>query len=240
MESSLYVATAAQRVLQKQLITVANNVANSTTVGFRAENVNFDSLVSNTSNDPVHFPVVGGLYASTVQGTLIETGNPLDVALSGDGMFAISTPVGVAYTRDGRLQISPFGEIQTLEGHSVLDTGEAPIQIDASSGPPTIHNDGRITLNGRLVANIGVFDVDPKTLVSRYSNSAFFTSVPGVALITGQETTVTQGFVEGSNVNPVKELASLMTITQSFESATSIISRADDTLSKAINELGGR
>ena len=99
MESSLYVATAAQRVLQKQLVTVANNVANSTTVGFRAENVNFDSLVSKTSSEPVHFPAVGGLYASTVQGTLIETGNPLDVALSGDGMFAIMTPAGVAYTR---------------------------------------------------------------------------------------------------------------------------------------------
>ena len=68
----------------------------------------------------------------------------------------------------------------------------------------------------------------------------FFTSIPAAALIPGQDTTIAQGFVEGSNVNPVKELASLMTIQQNFESATAIISRADDTISSAINELGGR
>ena len=87
METSLYVATAGQRTLQKQLITVANNVANLKTAGFRAESVEFRDLVSRTGPEPVHYPVIAGLHASQEEGTKVPTGNPLDLALSGPGWF---------------------------------------------------------------------------------------------------------------------------------------------------------
>ncbi len=239
MESSIYVAAAAQRNINKQLTIVANNIANMNTVGFRSENIDFKSIVSRTSQDDVHFPVVAQLYPASSQGSLLETGNPLDIALSGDGWFSIMIPTGPAYTRDGRLQISPFGELQTLEGHPVLDSGGAPIQLDPKSGPPEIHQDGRIFSNGRLVGNIGVFEVPPENLVSRYSNAAFISSVPGLPITLGTGNSITQGFVEQSNVDPIKELANLIAITKTFQNASALVDKVDETLSKSINELSG-
>lgn len=240
MESSLYVAAAAQRNLEKQLIVVANNIANANTVGFRAESVDFNSLISTTGKEPVHFPVVAGLRASTEQGAHVSTGNPFDVAISGDGWLSISTPAGNAFTRDGRMQMSAFGELLTLEGNAVLDNGQAPIQLDPNAGEPTIHPDGRIEQNGRLVASLGLFNVARETLTERYSNSAFFSNVAGTPITPGEGTSITQGYVEASNVNPMREIAHLMTISKSFESATAMIDRADETVSRSINELGSR
>ena len=238
METSLYVATAAQRTLEKQLITVANNIANSNTVGFRTESVKFSSLVSSTGSGRVHYPVVAGLHPSVEEGEKLQTGNPLDIALSGNGWFAISTPAGIAYTRDGRMQLNAFGELQTLEGYSMLDSSEAPILITTNSGPPAIHKDGRIEVNGRVVGNIGVFEIEPNGFNGRYGNSAFFASTPGVPIPIGKETTIGQGYVESSNVNPIKELTRLIAITKSFDSAAAIVERADNVISKSIGELG--
>lgn len=240
MESSLYVAAAAQRNIQKQLTVVANNIANMNTAGFRSENVDFKNLVSRTAKEDVHFPTIAKLYPAMEQGALIQTDNPLDVAISGDGWFAISTGSGTAYTRDGRFQVTSFGELQTLEGFPVLDAGEAPIQLDTRSGSPNILQDGRIVSNGQTVGNLGVYDVPIENFFSRHSNSAFFSSVPGEPTALGDSNILNQGFIENSNVNPIKELANLITITKSFENATALIERVDQTLSKSISELGQR
>ncbi len=239
MDASLYVATAGQRVLKKQLAIVANNIANSNTVGFRAESVEFRSLVSSKASQSTSFPAIGGLQPSLDQGAVTETGNPLDIALSGKGWFGISTPNGVAYTRDGRMQISPFGELQSLEGFSVLDASEAPILLNTSAGPPEIQKDGRIVMNGRIVGNIGVFDIDKQNLMSRYTNSAFLATTPGVPIPIGDQTIISQGYLESSNVNPMKELTRLIAITRNFESVSAVIDRADKTISKSVNELAG-
>ena len=239
MESSLYVAAAGQRNIQKQLTVVANNIANMNSAGFRAENVDFKSLISRTSQEDVHFPTVAKLYPAMEQGALQKTDNPLDVAISGEGWFAISTEAGTAYTRDGRFQINAFGELQTLQGHPVLDAGEAPIQLNANAGMPEILQDGRILSNGRLVGNLGIFQVEPENLASRLTNAAFISSVPGVAIAAGNGVSLNQGFVENSNVNPMKELGNLITITKAFDSVSSLVDRVDQTLSRSLNELGG-
>ena len=240
MESALYVAAAAQRNIQKQLTVVANNIANMNTAGYRAENVDFKSIVSRVPQEDVHFPTVAKLFPSTEQGTHDLTGNPLDVAIAGKGWFAIATDAGTVYTRDGRFQVSAFGELQTLEGFPVLDAGEAPIQLDTGAGAPEIRLDGRILSNGRLVGNVGVFDVPADAMVSRYTNSGFVASVPGVPIATGTEVTLNQGSIERSNVNPVLELGNLIAISKSFDSASSLIDRVDQTLMRTIRELGGR
>ncbi len=237
MDTSIYVVSAAQRTLQKQLVVIANNIANSNTTGFRAESIEFHSLVSQTGEEPVNYPIVATLHPSGENGSLQNTGNPLDMALSGDGWFAISTPAGTAYTRDGRMQINAFGELQTLEGYPILDASNAPLLIPASSGPPKIHKDGRIEVNGSLVGNIGVFEVDEGSMHSRFGNSGFFSTIQGVPIGIGAQTTIQQHFLEGSNVNPMREMANLITVSRSFESAASMAESADKAISKSINEL---
>ena len=237
MDTSIYVASAAQRTLQRQLVTIANNIANSNTVGFRAESVEFHSLVSRSGPDPVHYPTMGKIHPSLQNGELKNTGNPLDIALSGDGWFAIATPAGTAFTRDGRLEINAFGELQTLEGNAILDSSEAPIIIPTGDGMPTIHNDGRIIINENVVGNIGVFSVPKNSLSQRYSNSSFLSAAQGIPVSIGTTTSIQQGYVESSNVNPLRELVNLISVSRSFESSTSIVEKADSAISKSINEL---
>ncbi|MFK5980433.1 MAG: flagellar basal-body rod protein FlgF [Rhizobiaceae bacterium] len=238
MQSSIFVSTAAQRVAQTQLVTIANNIANTNTVGFRAESVDFKSLISKTGNDPVHFPTVSKIHSSDTQGTLTETGNPLDVALSGKGWFALQTPAGVAYTRDGRIAMTPFGELRSVNGHAILDAGNAPIQLNPNGPTPEIASDGRIFQNGLQIANIGVFELDQSNFTSRYENSSFFSKIPGVPIVAGGTTSILQGHTESSNVNPMYELAKLISVTRSFEQAASTIEKADQTIGSAIRTLG--
>ena len=236
MDNSINVVTAAQRVLQQQMVVIANNIANATTVGFRAENVEFHTLVSSPGIERVNFPTTAKLHPSGENGSLQNTGNPLDIALAGDGWFAIATPSGTAYTRDGRMQINAFGELQTIEGHAILDASNAPLLIPTNSGPPKIHNDGRIEVNGNQVGNIGVFEVNEKDMQSRFGNSSFFANTPGIPIGIGANIKIQQGFLEGSNVNAMREMANLITVSRSFESAASMIEGADSAISKSISE----
>lgn len=237
MDTSINVVTSAQRNLQHQMVVIANNIANSNTVGFRAESVEFNSLLSRPGGEHVSYPTVSTLHPSSESGSLQNTGNPLDIAMSGDGWFAISTPSGTAYTRDGRLQINAFGELQSIEGHALLDASGAPLLIPVRSGPPKILDDGRIEVNGNLVGNIGVFEVNVNDIQSRFGNSSFLSNTPGIPIGIGENTKIQQGFLEGSNVNAMREMANLIMVSRSFESAASMIEGADRAITKSINEL---
>ena len=125
-------------------------------------------------------------------------------------------------------------------GNSILDAGGAPIQLDPRNGPPTIAPDGRILDDGLIVGNIGVFQVPQESLIGRYTNSAFFTDRPGVPVAPGSGNSISQGFIETSNVNPLKELAHLIAVQKVFTNASQMLDRADRTLAKSVTELGGR
>ena len=238
MQSTVYVALAAQRVMQRQLDTIANNVANMNTVGFRTESVNFDSLVSMNEADGINFPGIGKTSPSPVQGTLDRTGNSLDIALSGPGWFAIETPQGVAYTRDGRLSIDTFGELRSIDNYPVLDASQAPIVVNPDGGDLEIAEDGRIRQNGRVVGNIGVFELPKDAISSRFENAAFYSTVEGQPIAPGGKTKVSQGFVESSNVDPIAQMAHLITVQRYFESLNASIKESEDTLGRTVREIG--
>ena len=146
MSSGLYVALSGQVALERRLAAIANNVANVNTAGFRAEEVKFDSVLAAAgSNGSVAFASPGDSFISRKTGPVSRTGNPLDVAVQGDAWLAISTPDGTAYTRDGRLHMSAAGDLQSVEGYSVLDPGGSPLLIDPTAGDVRIGDDGTIT-----------------------------------------------------------------------------------------------
>src|SRR5919201_1959887 len=103
MQTSLYVALSAQLTLQKRLDAIANNVANINTAGFKAEEVRFETLLSQAPLEPVSFVSSGDTYLSRRVGEIVKTDNALDVAVEGEAGLAIQTPAGTVYTRDGRL-----------------------------------------------------------------------------------------------------------------------------------------
>ena len=136
MENGLYVGLSSQIALEKRLNTIAHNIANSNTTGFRAGKVRFDEVLNGLTATSSSFVSEGKSYVSPASGGVEETGGNLDFAVQGDVWFAVETPAGTVVTRDGRFKMQETGELVTLDGHSVLDAGGAPIQLDPAAGIP--------------------------------------------------------------------------------------------------------
>lgn len=240
MQDSLYVALSSQIALERRLNTIADNVANSSTVGFRATGVKFEDVVSGTGPRSVSFASSGSTFLSTSSGSMVETGNPLDFAIQGDAWFGISTPAGTVMTRDGRFTLANSGALVTVEGHPVLDAGGAPIQLDPNDGPPQAGADGSLTQNGRLVVAIGLFAFDPGPDFTRYGNSGIVPKTPPQPLVDRQDIGVSQGFVEQSNVNPLMEMTRLIQVQRAFENVSALIRNAGSSVDEAIKTLGSK
>ncbi len=144
MQDGLYVALSSQIALEKRLNTIADNVANSSTVGFRATGVKFEDVVSGLGDKSLSFTSAGDTFISDINGPLRQTGNPFDFAIQGDAWFGIETPAGTVMTRDGRFTMTDTGQLVTIEGFPVLDAGGAPIQLDPRNGPPRAGADGSL------------------------------------------------------------------------------------------------
>lgn len=238
MQSNFYVGMSAQMAIEKRLQTVANNIANMNTVGFRADGVSFDTVLSNTGDVPVAFNSSGEGYVSRRAGDVVKTDNPLDVAVQGDGWFGIKTPSGIAYTHDGRMKIGTTGEVQTLNGDAVLDAGGSSLTIDPDAGPPVISSDGMMTQNGHQVGAIGLFSISPTATLTHAGTSAVIPDQPAVPVLDFTNNGVTQGFIENSNVNPVMELSKLISIQHALDGITQMNQTSESSLQDAIKTLG--
>jgi flagellar basal-body rod protein FlgF len=228
-----------QLALEKRMTTIAMNVANANSVGFRASGVSFETTMSKVNPTPVAYSSSGVDYISTAQGPLTKTDNPLDVAVQGEGWLGIQTPSGVAYTRDGRLKMLETGELQTIDGYPVLDAGNSPITLDPTAGPPTIFKDGMINQGDNQVGALGLFALDRAAELTRGPNSSVTPSIPARAILDFSNNGVAQGFVEGANVNPVTELTKLIATSRAFENANSMYDTLDSAQKDAIRTLGG-
>jgi flagellar basal-body rod protein FlgF len=238
VQSNYYVTLSAQIALEQRLTTVANNLANMNTVGYRAGSVSFEALLSKKGDTPVAYVSAGQTHISRLTGALQSTGNPLDVAVQGNAWFAIKTPAGTVYTRDGRMRMQPDGSLQTLNGYPVLDAGNSPMLLDANGGTPTISQDGMITQSGVQIGAIGLFDIDPTAKLTRYDNSGVIPDKPATAVLDFNTNGIAQGFVEGSNINPVLEMAKMMMLTRDFDNVTSAIGASEASHKDAIKTLG--
>jgi flagellar basal-body rod protein FlgF len=213
-------------------------VANMNTAGFRAEEVKFDTYLSKKGTEPVNFASAGQTFTSRLTGGLDKTGNPLDVAVEGQGWLAIQTPAGTSYTRDGRMKMSPQGELRTLLDHPVLDAGGAPLQLDPEAGPPTIARDGMVWQGNQQVGAIGLFAIDPNAKLQRGANSSVIPDRPATPILDFVTDGVRQGYVEQSNVNPIREMTKLIMVTRAFESAANAIDKSEKSVEGAIQTLG--
>jgi len=240
LQSGIYVALSSQVALEKRLNTLADNVANVSTVGFRATEVKFEDLVSGLGDKSVSFVSTGDTYLNTKSGGIRETGNPFDFVINGDAWFGIETPAGPVMTRDGRFKMLNEGELVTLEGYPVLDAGGAPIQLNPQAGTPEAGADGALMQDGVMVAAIGLFNFQPGPNFQRYGNSGIVPFGAPEPIVDQANVGVAQGFIEESNVNPVLEITRLIQVQRAFEHVTSLIRDSETALDQAISTLGPR
>lgn len=239
MENGLLVALSSQGVLRRSLDVVANNLANIDTAGFKAERM---VIVE----DPVasRRPWVDGPPLTTFvrdlasvrdgsDGRLDETGNPLDVALRGDGYFVLQTPEGERYTRNGHFRLDTAGNLVSEDGHPVQGQGGQPLALAAEDLTIDIARDG--TLSSER-GNIG------RLRVVRFADaSALEPTADGLALAGDQVAEeapapeLIQGMIEKSNVEPILEIERMIRVQRAYDQAKMVIDREDDRIRKMIS-----
>jgi flagellar basal-body rod protein FlgF len=240
MPDGLYVALSSQIALEKRLNTIADNVANASTVGFRATGVKFEDVVSSLDDQALSFVSSGDTYISDTNGPLRETGNPFDFAIKGNAWFGIETPGGTVMTRDGRFTLTENGELVTIEGYPVLDAGGAPMQLDPRNGPPRAGADGSLRQGDNLVGALGLFNFDPGPNFVRFGNSGIVPAGEPEPVVDRLDAGVAQGFLEESNVNPVLEITRLIMVQRAFENGAAMIRDTESSYDEAIKTLGSK
>ncbi|MEI2385825.1 flagellar basal-body rod protein FlgF [Breoghania sp. JC706] len=238
MQSSLYVSLSSQVALARRLDTVARNVANMSTVGYRADEVKFSEVLSKKGPDAISFANGGEVYISRQHGGLTRTDNPLDIAIDGDGWLAIRTGAGIAYTRDGRMQMGTDGMLRTVNDYPVLDSGGLPVMLDPEAGAPTIAADGAVHQGENRVGTIGLFKIADDAKLARLDNSAVIPDQPATPVMEFTHDGIVQGYTEGSNVNPIREMTKMIELTRTFDSISKMIDSGAENQQKAIRELG--
>jgi len=200
--------------------------------------VKFETVLSRAGATPVAFSSPGNNIISREAGNLTETGNPLDVAVVGQGFVAFAGPNGTVYTRDGRLQIAPNGDLQTLTGFPVVDSGGAQITVDPNGGPLSIARSGAITQDGNEVGTLGLFNIPADANLDRYGNSGVIPDRPATAIVDFTRDGFRQSYVEGSGANPMLELTRLISASRAFEGTNSLVEGTESSLQNAIRTLG--
>lgn len=239
MHSSFYVTLSSQVALERRLTTIASNVANASTIGYRATGVTFETALSNAGAVSTAYASTGEDFISRASGGLVKTDNTFDVGLTGDAWLAIRTPQGVAYTRDGRMKMLETGELQTVLGYPVLDAGNAPITLNPTAGPPMIFRDGMINQGDAQVGALGLFEIDESAKLRRGDNSSVIPSTPATPVLNFARNGVVQGHLENANVNPVLEITRLIMTHRAFESAAAGYDMMDNAQRNAVRTLGG-
>lgn len=220
MNSGLYAACAALIARTQTLEVAANNLANVNTAGYKAQQVAFQSLLakSGAANlSPINraindFAVLGGTVINRAAGNFESTGSEFDLAVEGAGCFAVQTKAGVRYTRDGRFQVSTQGALTTSSGDAVLGD-QGPVRLP--NGPLSVAPDGTISVNGAVTGKLKMVEFAPGAQLRSEGGSYY--SAPAGTERTAVNSSVRQGVIESSNVNPMEAAVGLVALQRHFE-----------------------
>lgn len=212
---------------------VANNLANINTTAYKRE-VPFSEIIARTENQR------NGQITDFTAGALTETDNPLDLAISGHGLFMIQTNNGVELTSNGKFSISDDGFLVNEDGNKVLSkNGEININemmIDAKN-QLTISKNGEIKIGDVLVDQLMIADVQDQSMLERTSSQNFKFLGGKIPVANESDYEINQGYVEESNVNPVLEMQAMIQINKDFEASQKIVTSLDQIMGHA-REIG--
>lgn len=245
MQNSLLVGLSRQVALSRELDVIANNLANMNTTGFKADGSVFEeylsSLARGAPNARVSFVQDRATWTDMSGGPVEHTGNALDVAINGDGYFAVQTQRGVRYTRNGSFQIAPNGQIVTADGSPVLGDG-GPITLQSTDRQISISPDGSVSVReGSATAD----SLRGKLRIVTFANNrdlqkdgnSTFNYVGNGAPVDSTNATVVQGALEKSNVRGVVEMSRMIEITRYYTQIAAMIQQQSDLGQTAIDKL---
>ncbi len=261
----IFTALSGAMAQDARLETIANNIANSNTAAFKRDQQVFREYLTSYEkpSDTLQVPKIpasvesfydlqggdksfvdkDGTYTDHSQGTLKATGNPLDLAIEGEGYFEVLTPNGVRYSRNGSFKLDPEGRLVNAQGHFVLSEG-APGQdpqsriLTLASPEVNVSGNGEISQNGQILGKLGLLNFTNKDVLQKEGQSLYSLreSVPAEA-VPAERAQISQGSLEQSNVNIVREMTDMIATTRTFESAQKAIQSYDRMNEKLVNDV---
>lgn len=264
MVKGLYTAYTGMRNEQRRLDILANNLANSTTTGYKKEGTTSSAFarklaikIKDLSDlelprriGNVNLGVkIGQVYTDFSQGSFQVTDRKSDIAIAGEGFFAIEFTdkagnTSIKYTRDGEFTVDADGYFRTSNGDYLLNRNAA---LNGLTGPGnyaqvdplldyTVGQDGQIFQNGQYIGELGVIDISDYNYISKYGEN-YYEILPGANVIPSTAQ-IEQGLLEASNVNIVDEMVSMIAIQRAYETGQRMITTEDEALGWAIEQVG--
>lgn len=245
MLRGIYVAATGMLNEERRLDVIANNIANADTTGFKRSvtvNESMASLLLRRLGDGPAAPAIGTLGLGVAQadarpvftqGGFRFTGRDLDLALAGDGFFAVETAGGVRYTRDGAFSVSADGYVVTADGNRVLGA-TGPLQV-GTAGKVTISESGEVAVDGAVKGRLRLAAFPPGTDLRREGDNRF-----RVADGTAERPAtagVRAGYLEQANVQPVREMVEMISVMRAYEANQRAVKAHDETLGQAVTEI---
>jgi flagellar basal-body rod protein FlgF len=218
---------------EKRYSVIANNMSNSQTVGFRKDNLVFRKAIDKAL-DRITSEQTGTTLTSLQQGELQTTGNPLDVAIDGEGFLKIRTPQGIRYTRSGRFELKNDRILVDGSGFPVMGSGG---EITLTGKNIFIDKDGSIRVDGVTVDQLSVVTLPDPHLLKKEGQTLLTSEVPQEET-EDRESQVIQGSLESSNTNVVEEMMKMLDSLRVYESCIKAIQSNDELNAKAVNEVG--
>ncbi len=223
----LYILSSGMLLQQRKLETITNNLANVDTPAFKKDLIlaslwetpmgqGFPDIDPQNPSNNFLYPVMERVFTDLSQGAIKQTGNPLDLAIEGNGFFAVRSGQEVLYTRKGNFRLDAEGYLVNELGYRVLDTNLNEIRLE---GQPTFGSDGSVYVNGQQIATLGVFNLQNPQKIGRDLFTGQAQPAQGYRLM--------QGFLELSNVNPILEMAKLIQTHRAHEVYSNLIRSLD-------------
>jgi flagellar basal-body rod protein FlgF len=239
MDSGYYALSTGLIARTQALDTIANNLANASTTGYRAAKDIFSSVLAasgtaqeSSLNQAINnYGVLGGTALDLSQGALQKTGNDLDTAIQGTGYFVVQTANGPMYTRNGSFQVSSRGQLVTSAGDPVMGD-KGPITM--LPGPVSISADGTISSNGAVTGKLKLVEFPAGTAID--SAGGTYYSAPAKSERVAVNSTVQQGSIESSNVNPVSSTVDLISAQRSAEMMERALSMFNSEMDKTATQ----
>lgn len=237
MDTSGYIGLTRQSGLLKELQVVANNIANISTTGFRREGVVFAEAIKplDAEGGGIAMTSARVRFNDSGSGSMTQTGGTFDLAIDGPAFFMVETPLGERLTRAGSFTPNVNGDLVTMTGYRVLDAGGAPIFIPPDATEVGISEDGTVSSNGRALAQIGLYEVENPAALLREDGVMFLSEGE---VVQAENSRIKQGFLEGSNVDAVTEMARLIEVQRAYELGQNLLDKEDERIRTSIRTLG--
>jgi flagellar basal-body rod protein FlgF len=245
MDNSLLVSLSQQLAAYRSMDVIANNLANVSTPGFKREAAKFEEYItqvkpSESQKGPQSLSFVkdAGIVRDISAGEIQNTGAPFDVAINGSGYFAVQTSQGQRYTRNGHFTLDGSGQLVTSNGDPVQGDGGA-ITITPDDQNIQVGQDGTLSSivngNANQIAKLKISDFADDSTLTKQGGSLFSTTQTANAAV---GTTIKQGALESSNVQPVLEISKMIEVMRAYEATATLSKSQDDMTRDAITKLG--